>query len=83
MNVGSRVKQGQIIGYIGSSGLATGPHLHYEFRINGVHRNPLTVKLPDAQPLAKVELQRFTKETTERFAQLELFSSTRIAQFAQ
>ena len=39
---GSRVQQGQIIGYVGSSGLATGPHLHYEFRVNGVHRNPLT-----------------------------------------
>ena len=83
LKVGSRVKQGQIIGYVGSSGLATGPHLHYEFRINGVHRNPLTVKLPDAQPLARAALQRFKGETQERFVQLELFSSTRIAQFAQ
>ena len=83
LSVGSRVKQGQIIGYIGSSGLATGPHLHYEFRINGVHRNPLTVKLPDAKPLARDALQRFKEETAERFARLELFSSTRIAQFAQ
>ena len=82
LNVGSRVKQGQIIGYVGSSGLATGPHLHYEFRINGVHRNPLTVKLPDAQPLARAALQRFKEETSERFARLELFSSSRIAQFA-
>ena len=83
LNTGSRVKQGQIIGYVGSSGLATGPHLHYEFRINGVHRNPLTVKLPDAQPLAQAALQRFKTETAERFAQLELFSSSRIAQLAQ
>ena len=45
---GSRVRQGQVIGYVGSTGLATGPHLHYEYRINGAHRNPQTVKLPDA-----------------------------------
>ncbi len=45
---GARIKQGQVIGYIGSTGLATGPHLHYEFRLDGVHRNPLTYKTPKA-----------------------------------
>ncbi|MEM7304481.1 MAG: peptidoglycan DD-metalloendopeptidase family protein [Pseudomonadota bacterium] len=77
---GKRVKQGQIIGYVGSSGLATGPHLHYEFRINGVHRNPLTVKLPDAQPLPKDERIRFINSSTDIIAQLDSFSSTLLAQ---
>jgi murein DD-endopeptidase MepM/ murein hydrolase activator NlpD len=49
--VGRRIVQGQIIGYVGKTGLATAPHLHYEYRLNGVHRNPRTVKLPQADPI--------------------------------
>ncbi len=68
--VGNRVKQGQIIGYVGKSGLATGPHLHYEFRVNGVHRNPLTVKLPHANPIEKSLLAEFKLQTQPLLAQL-------------
>ncbi len=56
---GTKVRQGQIIGYVGSTGYATGPHLHYEFRVNGIHKNPVTVKLPAAEPIASKERERF------------------------
>jgi len=56
---GSRVQQGQVIGYVGATGLVTGAHLHYEFRVSGVHKNPLTVKLDQAERLPDSELENF------------------------
>ena len=76
---GTRVEQGQTIGYVGSTGLATGPHLHYEFRVRGVHRDPLKVKLPQAAPLAEGYMADFRERVEPLLAQLELVGHTSIA----
>jgi murein DD-endopeptidase MepM/ murein hydrolase activator NlpD len=71
MRVGQRVKQGQVIGYVGASGLATGPHLHYEFQLDGVHRNPLTVKYPSGEPVPERYKQDFLAKIASPVAQLD------------
>lgn len=75
LRVGSRVAQGEVLGYVGMTGLATGPHLHYEFRVAGTHRDPLTVELPKAEPLAGADLRRFRAGIAPVVAQLELIAS--------
>ena len=69
---GQRVKQGQVIGYVGSTGLAQAPHLHYEFVVNGVHRNPRTVKLSKADPLPAQIMAEYKIRTKPLLDQLEV-----------
>ena len=79
----ARVRQGQVIGYVGSTGISTGPHLHYEFRINGVHRDPLTVELPPAAPLDTRELKKFRQAIGPLVARIDTLGATQLASAAR
>jgi murein DD-endopeptidase MepM/ murein hydrolase activator NlpD len=76
---GVRVAQSDVIGYVGATGLATGPHLHYEFRVDGVHRNPLTVALPTALPLVAGQLARFHDQAQATLSRLDAIRGTNLA----
>jgi murein DD-endopeptidase MepM/ murein hydrolase activator NlpD len=76
---GARVAQGDVIGYVGATGWATGPHLHYEFRVNNQQRNPLSIAMPAAEPVPPDRMEAFRAATTPLAAQLELLADVNVA----
>jgi len=76
---GSYVDQGQIIGYVGKTGLATGPHLHYEFRVNEVHQDPLAIRFPGAKPVPAHLREAFFRNVHLLTADLERIRYHRVA----
>ncbi len=79
MRKGARVAQGDVIGYVGASGWATGPHLHYEFRNNGAYQNPLAIALPSAPPLTPNQLGPFRAQVEPQLARLNLIQGSNLA----
>ncbi|MGH8436831.1 MAG: peptidoglycan DD-metalloendopeptidase family protein [Pseudomonas sp.] len=79
VRTGVNVKQGQVIGYIGTTGLSTGPHLHYEFQVNGVHVDPLGQKVAMADPISSKEKQRFLQMSKPMIARMDQEKATMLA----
>ena len=78
---GRQVRQGELIGYVGSTGASTGPHLHYEYRVNGVHKNPATILLPNTEVPATY-VAEFRRDAQQALAQLRATSGAGTQQLA-
>ena len=79
VRTGNRVEQGQTIGYVGMTGLATAPHLHYEFRVNGVHQNPLSAALPTSQPIPSKYRERYLAQAQTLLRQMSYHATFAMA----
>ena len=79
LSKGSKVKRGQVIGYVGQTGLASGPHCHYELHVNNQPRNPTTIPLPTASPVPSKELAAFRAKASTMLARLKLFEEANLA----
>jgi murein DD-endopeptidase MepM/ murein hydrolase activator NlpD len=76
LRIGTRVSQGETIGHVGQTGWATGPHLHYEFRVHDQNRNPLTMAFQRAQPILPIELPAFKRTAVPLIARLDLLKNS-------
>ncbi|APV48737.1 hypothetical protein BWI17_03005 [Betaproteobacteria bacterium GR16-43] len=81
IRAGTRVRQGDAIGYVGATGWATGPHLHYEFKVSGMHQDPMKVALPKASPVAPGLRAEFDAVARDASAKLDLVRTAQASRF--
>ena len=81
VNVGTKVQQGDIIGFVGMTGMTTGPHVHFEFRIDGVHHDPMSVAMPQAFPITPEFKQKFQQASAPLARTLSLLRGATPSRF--